>query len=406
MTASNSSKYSNILDSNIDLIILNENIIDIPQVVEALVNSTGKYFEHASGVAAAITRAAGQNINIEYKKFLAQNRQLDYGRVHQTPAFNIKHSQFILHVKSPNINKTHLPNTTKSINEATFYNLLHKAFVDLNLASLATPLVGTGNNGIDPKDCVNDFMKALFQFLNDFKTSHKKCVYIVNNDTRVLNVVNQVIKEQLKGKEKPSQVQVKSEPVAKQTGPAEENCVICMDKISDTPEKLDKCGHTFCKQCINDYFKNVKQICPICMTVYGISQGNQPTGTMSHTIVNRPLPGFDPHSKTIQINYSFPSGRQASNHPQPGRPYAGTQRTAYLPDTQEGRNVLSLLQKAFDYKLTFTIGQSRTNGQDNVITWNDIHHKTNIDGGVFHYGYPDPTYLKRVVQELAARGIV
>ena len=36
-------------------------------------------------------------------------------------------------------------------------------------------------------------------------------------------------------------------------------------------------------------------------------------------------------------------------------------------------------------KLTFTIGRSLTTGADNVITWNGIHHKTNIRGGPIKY---------------------
>lgn len=102
---------------------------------------------------------------------------------------------------------------------------------------------------------------------------------------------------------------------------------------------------------------------------------------MVHSIISQPLPGFGVHTKTIEITYSFPSGIQTSKHPNPGRPYHGITRKAYLSDTSEGRHVLDLLYKAFNHKLTFTIGQSRTTGQDNVITWNDIHHKTRIDGG-------------------------
>ena len=34
----------------------------------------------------------------------------------------------------------------------------------------------------------------------------------------------------------------------------EENCVICMDK-KENEKKLDKCGHSFCKDCIERYFK-------------------------------------------------------------------------------------------------------------------------------------------------------
>jgi deltex-like protein len=86
-------------------------------------------------------------------------------------------------------------------------------------------------------------------------------------------------------------------------------------------------------------------------------------------------------SPTIEITYSFPSGQQGPLNPYPGRPFAGTTRKAYLPNTKEGKEILSLLQKAFDDQHIFTIGRSSTTGQDNVITWNDIHHKTSISGG-------------------------
>lgn len=68
-------------------------------------------------------------------------------------------------------------------------------------------------------------------------------------------------------------------------------------------------------------------------------------------------------------------------HPNPGVRYSGTSRTAYLPACKEGEKVLKLLRKAFDRRLIFTIGRSATTGLNNVITWNDIHHKTNIGGG-------------------------
>ena len=68
-------------------------------------------------------------------------------------------------------------------------------------------------------------------------------------------------------------------------------------------------------------------------------------------------------------------------HPNPGRHYQGTKRTAYLPDNSEGNEVFKMLQKAFDHRLVFTIGDSATTGASDVITWNDIHHKTSTAGG-------------------------
>ena len=89
---------------------------------------------------------------------------------------------------------------------------------------------------------------------------------------------------------------------------------------------------------------------------------------MTTSIINKSLPGSDSNSSTIQIQYSFSSGIQNATHPNPGKPYSGTMRTAYLPDTLEGRKVLVLLKKSFDLKHTFTIGMSRTTWY-NYLEW-------------------------------------
>uniref|UniRef100_A0A3Q2DLY2 E3 ubiquitin-protein ligase n=1 Tax=Cyprinodon variegatus TaxID=28743 RepID=A0A3Q2DLY2_CYPVA len=175
-----------------------------------------------------------------------------------------------------------------------------------------------------------------------------------------------------------------------------------------TPKNLTpKCKHEFCQECLQSAKKHSGPICPICKDVFGIMKGNQPDGTMrciKHKYID--LPGF-PGCGHIEITYSIPDGKQKvnDNHPNPGERYWGTTRTAYLPDNIEGNEVLRLLKKAFDQKLIFTIGASRTTGMENAVTWNDIHHKTSMFGGPERYGYPDETYLSRVKEELKAKGI-
>jgi len=185
-----------------------------------------------------------------------------------------------------------------------------------------------------------------------------------------------------------------------------DRCAICLDDYTE-PKQLDKCSHKFCTDCIDHYFQAVKPQCPCCFTIYGEIRGNQPeNGTMTYTTLNTRLPGFGRNSSgTIKITYHFPSGIQDENHPNPGAPYYGTTREAYLPDNPEGRHVLKLLERAFNLRQIFTVGQSRTTGRDNVVTWNDIHHKTSTHGGMENFGYPDKTYLNRVQQELSAKGI-
>jgi len=53
---------------------------------------------------------------------------------------------------------------------------------------------------------------------------------------------------------------------------------------------------------------------------------------------------------------------------------------AYLPATAEGEEICKLLHEAFNAGLIFTIGKSHTTGEDNVVIWNDIHHKTSKSG--------------------------
>lgn len=191
------------------------------------------------------------------------------------------------------------------------------------------------------------------------------------------------------------------ELVAVGSSQEEENCCICLDAF--TNKIITKCKHSFCKDCW-DRAMAVNPQCPICKTAFGKMEGNQPEGTMTHTITDHlHLPGFGYQCGTIEINYYFPGGVQSDNHPNPGQRYTGTSRTAYLPDNPEGREVLKMLQRAFKQKLTFTIGESRTTGQKNTVTWNDIHHKTSTHSPPF--GYPDPDYLGRVKAELRAKGI-
>uniref|UniRef100_A0A3B3V2Y7 E3 ubiquitin-protein ligase n=2 Tax=Poecilia latipinna TaxID=48699 RepID=A0A3B3V2Y7_9TELE len=182
----------------------------------------------------------------------------------------------------------------------------------------------------------------------------------------------------------------------------EDICPICLSDF--TNKKQLKCKHAFCERCVQKAVKHSGPICPICKDVFGVMVGNQPDGRMTWNKISYPLPGF-PNCGHICITYDIPSGKQTENHPKPGQHYGGTTRHAYLPDNKEGNEVLLLLKKAFDQKLIFTVGTSRTSGADNMVTWNDIHHKTSMTGGPECYGYPDEKYLSRVKEELKAKGI-
>ncbi|KAM6315755.1 putative E3 ubiquitin-protein ligase DTX2 isoform 3-T4 [Podargus strigoides] len=208
--------------------------------------------------------------------------------------------------------------------------------------------------------------------------------------------------------------------------PADEDCIICMEKLtspsgySDTCEgstikpemvgRLTNCQHSFHMLCMVAMYSNGNKDgslqCPSCKTIYGEKTGTQPKGKMEVSTFPQSLPGHK-DCGTIQIVYHISKGIQGPEHPNPGMPYTarGFPRYCYLPDNEKGRKVLELLRVAWKRRLIFTVGTSNTTGESNTVVWNEIHHKTEMDTNLSGHGYPDPNYLDNVLAELAAQGV-
>ena len=180
---------------------------------------------------------------------------------------------------------------------------------------------------------------------------------------------------------------------ATKVGNDSNDCSICLCPLDEGVIKMHKCdNHYFHDDCIRMLFTTTGfRWCPICRYEYLPSFGSQPPGgIMTFDVIQSPLSGYT--CKTIRIRYSFPDGEYK------GVSYTGNTRLAYLPDNEEGNIVLRMLIKCFRYRKTFMIGDSLTTGIKNTIVWGNVHHKSSMTPGP--YGYPDPTYIPRVVAEL------
>jgi len=176
----------------------------------------------------------------------------------------------------------------------------------------------------------------------------------------------------------------------------------------NSARKLKTCDHVIHRKCLENMLKHGNAAylqCPCCKTVQGVRMGTRPlTGTIQHTKMNVPLPGYE-RFRTIEILFNFQNGIQGSEHPNPGQYFEarGFPRKAYLPDSREGIRALYGLYKAWEQRLIFTVGRSLTTNQNNVVTFDSIHLKTKISA--LEHGYPDPSYLSNLFDELKGFGI-
>ena len=188
---------------------------------------------------------------------------------------------------------------------------------------------------------------------------------------------------------------------------SDDDCEICMESMNNGMEvsKITRCVHKFHTKCIRDACK-VSQRCPICRVCGPKMEGSCPPGQMVWEVrdeLKGQLAGYE-DCRVIVIKYTMNNGIQDDRHQNPGVFYQGMQWKAFLPDNSQGNRVLELFKQAWKMKRTFTIGRSLWADADNRITWNDIHHKTSIKPND-EFGYPDATYLKRVVEDIKAMGV-
>ncbi|KAG5849944.1 hypothetical protein ANANG_G00077080 [Anguilla anguilla] len=168
-----------------------------------------------------------------------------------------------------------------------------------------------------------------------------------------------------------------------------EACPLCMEPLQKK-QRL-KCAHAFCAACLERFVERLGLQCPVCLKALRVL-GDQPEGEMMQGWCRN----FAGHTY-FHITYNIPRGIQMETHPNPGKPFIGTQSLTILPITPEGEEVLNLLVRAFDQKLVFTV--VATDEEEDRVVFNDI---PNAEGW-FECGQPG--FLQKVKAALRAKGI-
>ncbi|XP_071143215.1 uncharacterized protein [Mytilus edulis] len=395
--------------SFIEIIASNESIVDL--TVDVILSSEDSSIQSGGIVAKIIAEKGGPLLDVCKDCLRKMHPSILNWAFQPTPATGKLKCKHIFHAVVPQFPRQWQSNWVDGL-ESLLFDIFSRTD-NMGYESIALPVIGTRKGGA-PIDFVIDLICASIDTFATTKTSIKglRTVMVVHPDKRVVDTIEHRVKSSRTCLRKLNHVQ--SLKATQDNGNSyflsvvdreKDTCPVCMEELASSKLKqLYRCKHIFCKTCIKKCFIQTPA-CPVCNMVYGKLTGNQPDGIMIECFQNDiNLKGYK-KCGVIKIFYSFLDGKQSQGHPNPGKVYRGTKRTAYLPDNTEGQKVHRLLRRAFEQRILFTIGSSRTTGKEDVVTWNDVHHKTRIDGGPARFGYPDPGYISRVLDELAAKGI-
>jgi len=149
---------------------------DITEVeADAIVNAANRYLKHGGGVAGAIVRKGGYEIQRESDEYVRRHGPLPVGGVAVTSAGKLK-AKYVIHAVGPVYGD---PRGDEKLAEA-IRNSLSKA-EELGLRSIALPAISTGVYGYPLKRCAEIMVDVLKKF-SEKAESLKKVLVVLYGD--------------------------------------------------------------------------------------------------------------------------------------------------------------------------------------------------------------------------------
>ncbi|SHE27545.1 O-acetyl-ADP-ribose deacetylase (regulator of RNase III), contains Macro domain [Marinitoga hydrogenitolerans DSM 16785] len=128
--------------------------------VDVIVNAANSYLAHGGGVAAAIVKAGGYQIQKESDDYIRKNGIIKTGEVGVTSGGNLK-AKYIIHAVGPVWNGSN--NNEEKLLYNAIYNSLKKAD-DLKLKTISFPAISTGIFGYPFEKACEVYIKAIEEF--------------------------------------------------------------------------------------------------------------------------------------------------------------------------------------------------------------------------------------------------
>lgn len=156
---------------DVDIVIIKGDITEIE--ADAIVNAANKYLKHGGGVAAAIVRKGGEEIQRESNKIVSQYGPLETGDAVATTAGRLK-AKKVIHTVGPIYGEG---NEREKLMKATTSCL--RLAEELGLESIAFPAISTGIYGVPPKLAAEAMIDAIIEYIDKYKSNLKKILLVL-----------------------------------------------------------------------------------------------------------------------------------------------------------------------------------------------------------------------------------
>jgi O-acetyl-ADP-ribose deacetylase (regulator of RNase III) len=144
---------------------------------DAIVNAANRFLKHGGGVAAAIVRRGGKEIQEESDEYIKKHGALKTGEVAVTGAGKLK-ARFVIHAVGPVYGEEGEEKLAEAIQ-----NCLETAD-RLKLKSLAMPAISTGVYGYPLEICARVMRKELEEFSKRRKSVEKVIICLYGEEAR------------------------------------------------------------------------------------------------------------------------------------------------------------------------------------------------------------------------------
>lgn len=138
---------------------------------------------------------------------------------------------------------------------------------------------------------------------------------------------------------------------------AKDECAVCLEPLAEGVSKMKVCTHIFHKECIQQIL-SLDPHCPTCRRPSNLPRGPSPSGHMTVTLHPGTHCAKYPGVGSLYIQYIVKNGVQTAIHPDPGHAYTGINHHSYVPNTEEGKQLVKRMVYAFSRGLTWTIENS------------------------------------------------